>query len=396
MKYKFQHNQFTVEMSLKPASFTVMKTDAFGVSELMSFDRAGRLLGAFFDGINYRRGLDNQIQLRFRQTKLEPEEKMLNVSQSQEIIQRVCKLSTKIAQIQQTNNSAIQDLLEKACSWDWQLLQRDGKKFTKLCGRVPILPPDQYRALVIRLTTGCSHNQCTFCNLYENVQFRSISETRLVRHLENIVSFYGEGMSYRKSIFLGDANAVALATDLLINRLEVIRKNPNFSQQISGGFASFVDVFTSNKKSVSEYTLMKNLGLRRIALGIETGDKTLLKFVNKPGKNNNVLHLITTLKDANISVTPIFMIGLGGKSFRKTHRKKSVELIRSMNLDTTDIVYLSQIDIPANSTYQILAKQKKIFPLNQQSIREETQIWENELSNISAKIVPYNFRRFVY
>ena len=46
---------------------------------------------------------------------------------------------------------------------------RGRRRGSRRCiGPVGILPPDQYLALVLQATEGCSFNTCTFCDLYQH------------------------------------------------------------------------------------------------------------------------------------------------------------------------------------------------------------------------------------
>ena len=78
-----------------------------------------------------------------------------------------------------------------------------------LYGDVPILPPDQYSSLVLLATDGCIYNQCTFCGFYRDVRYRMRNQAEQFReHVQNAVSYHGGGLTARRSIFLGQANAL--------------------------------------------------------------------------------------------------------------------------------------------------------------------------------------------
>ena len=81
-------------------------------------------------------------------------------------------------------------------------------------------PPSEAYSLIIQITIGCSHNECTFCSMFKDKQFR-------VRKPEEIRADLTEARGYYKRvdrIFLADGDALCLATDKLMSILDLIRE----------------------------------------------------------------------------------------------------------------------------------------------------------------------------
>lgn len=74
-------------------------------------------------------------------------------------------------------------------------------------------------SLLIQVTLGCSHNRCTFCNMFREKPFR-------MRKLEEVFADIEEARRrYRRvdSIFLIDGNALALKAEMLLQVIEKVK-----------------------------------------------------------------------------------------------------------------------------------------------------------------------------
>ena len=110
-----------------------------------------------------------------------------------------------------------------------------------------------------------------------------------------------------------------------------------------GGISSFIDAFTVRKKDVEEYTELARLGLRRVFLGVESGDEELLRFLRKPATSDGVREIVDVLKRASLSVGVILLVGAGGDLFASGHVKKTIELVRALPLGFEDKANVAEL-----------------------------------------------------
>ncbi len=154
--------------------------------------------------------------------------------------------------------------------WDWAALQADAGRFAEVYRPVSILPPDQYLALVLQATEGCSYNRCTFCDFYRDRPFRVKSADELRTHIAAVRAFFGPALGLRKSLFLADANALVAPMPRLRAWLDVIAEERILPA--GAGIYSFMDAFDVQRKTPDEWAELAARGLRRVYIGMETGD----------------------------------------------------------------------------------------------------------------------------
>ena len=56
-------------------------------------------------------------------------------------------------------------------------------------------PPIEAHTMLIPVTEGCTHNRCTFCNMYQNVPFRMWTLDEFENYVAEIKSRYGRLLS---------------------------------------------------------------------------------------------------------------------------------------------------------------------------------------------------------
>ncbi len=230
-----------------------------------------------------------------------------------------------------------QERLRAAVAMDRGALARDAERFLTACGPVSILPPDQYLALVVRVTEGCSWDACTFCSLYEGVPFRARTRDEVARHVAALRDYFGPSVALRRSIFLGDANALCLSPERLLPLLDVV------GEAFPGRpLHSFVDAGTGGRHGTEPWRGYRARGLRRVYVGLETGDAALLARLGKAGTPDDAERLVASLHEAGVAAGVIVLLGAGGTAFAEAHERRTAAVLASMALGPDDVVYFSE------------------------------------------------------
>jgi hypothetical protein len=384
----------TITASLAGAALVI--SPRYG--ESYSFDRAGRLLALFVDERSYQRSLDHRLLQRSgqgtRRRELPPDEASALLDQVFGALRALAGVVERLT-LPAEERRHLAEALALVLDFGPQRLAADGAAFQALYKPVSILPPDQYLALVLQATEGCSWNRCTFCGLYRDRAFRIHSRDSFREHCTQVREFFGAGLSLRRSIFLADANALVIAQARLRELLQVAQESfslPDGPRPIY----SFVSAFDVNRKSAAEWANLHALGLNRAYIGLETGDDDLLRFLNKPGTVRDAIESVRELRAGGVAVGVIVMAGIGGDRFADTHVQRSVEALRAMDLGPDDLVYLSNYVPVPGTEYPDQAATLGIRPLTAGETEAQLKAIQVMVRAIApqTKVAPYRVEGF--
>ncbi len=394
----------TVTISQKINSLTV-SIETKHETLVFSFDKSGRLWTALVEKISYRRGLNGAIVAKWSSGKEVLHRKWLDQLEQEWLLelahQTISALLSEFAYSTvgfspPIDTTTIQELT-KLAEISLEFYKNDVSNYHSVYKPVGILPPDQYISVVLQLTEGCSFNKCTFCSFYRDRPFLIKSPVVFEQHIINVKNFLGNGLSLRRTIFLGDANALVVPTIKLIPLMEKIHNHLDVEKL--GGIFAFLDGFSGEKKSTGDYKKLRDLGMNKIYIGLESGNNQLLKFLNKPGSAQDALNAVQTIKSSGISVGIIVLLGAGGKQYEVNHIADTVDIINQMNLDADDLIYFSELIESEGLEYSQIAFSENLKPLSSTERLEQRRRIEEQLlfsNSGTPHISTYDIRDFVY
>ena len=411
-----------VLVNITPDSFAVSSDD----ETVFTFDHEGRLLTAWQNNQTCVRTLDNRIVKKWTERSSPDSWKLIQELEETgrkslfgEILQFVDDLTNRLnrGDFAPTGDSlnesqvrqAALGCLKRISTWTPSRYEEEKARFAAVYSPVSILPPDQYYSLVLQATVGCHWNRCTFCDFYRQVDFHIRTPEEFRTHIHTVKNFKGEGIRLRKSIFLGDANALVTPQDQLLAIFDLVHQEfPIVGSTLSGepagsgpfkGIYSFLDVFTGEKKSVSDFRDLKARGLKRLYVGIETGCDELLHFLNKPASTAQTLEVVSEIKEAGINVGVILLAGIGGNRYFERHVVGTTDLLNALQLNKGDLVYFSPLWDSPGPEYLQRSSEAGIRGLTDDEKRNQVSAIRSGLRFIEGqnpKIALYDIREFVY
>ncbi|NLU50727.1 MAG: radical SAM protein [Syntrophomonadaceae bacterium] len=181
-------------------------------------------------------------------------------------------------------------------------------------------PPSEANSLLIQATIGCPHNKCLFCSMYKGVKFRVRPVQEIKEDLLMAREYYGDWV---KSVFFPDGNTIIMKTRDLVEIFTFARHLfPNLKRITVYGSARFV-----NKKTVAELELLREAGLSRIHMGMESGDDTVLVKIAKGTTADEIIQAGLKVKQAKIELSEYYLVGIGGPELSEQHALNSARVL---------------------------------------------------------------------
>jgi radical SAM superfamily enzyme YgiQ (UPF0313 family) len=355
-----------------------------------SFDLEGRPLYWFEQGRTYKRSLASVVHARDRaggrrrHWQLSPDEAARHFTTMLDVADR--------APLRHAG-PALHERLMRIRLWSPDALHEERSKFVDVYRPISILPPDQYLAVVVQATFGCSWNRCTFCSFYQDDAFRARAPASFEEHCRAVRRLLGRGVTLRRSIFLASGNALVLGNERLGPMIGAAR------EQFPGRpLAGFVDVFAGTRKSAEDWSELAEQGLTRVHVGLETGHDPLLRWLNKPGTVEESEAFVRTLERAGLRVSVIFMVGVGGSRFAADHVRDTVALAERLPLTRGDTVYLSPFLEQPGSDYARRADEDGGHALDEDEIDAQYGKLHEAIrrAHPAVSVSRYDIREFVY
>jgi radical SAM superfamily enzyme YgiQ (UPF0313 family) len=218
------------------------------------------------------------------------------------------------------------------------IVESEGMHYEGNC----IRPPSEAYSILLQVTLGCSHNQCTFCGTYKDKRFR-IKDDQII--LSDIL-FASKYMRRQDRVFLMDGDALIIPQKRLVWILERIKEHLPWVKRIG----TYANTKSIHMKSAQELVELRERGLSKIYLGVETGDDEVRKKIHKGTNAQHCLEMGKKVKDAGMELVVMVLLGIAGKERSLAHARATGELLSAM--DPRYVAALTLILIPGTPLWE--------------------------------------------
>ena len=183
-------------------------------------------------------------------------------------------------------------------------------------------PPYEANSLLLQVTLGCSHNKCTFCYMYPDVQFK-------VCLMEEVEADIEEATRYCpnvKRVFLEHGDAFVLSAERLLKIADAIhRKLPKVET-----IAMYASIQNIKTKTDEELRQLRDAGIHGLDIGVESGLDAALTYMNKGHTAAEAREQLLRLTEVGMDYSFNAILGCGGAELWKENADATADLINAV------------------------------------------------------------------
>jgi len=280
----------------------------------------------------------------------------------------------------------------------------------------PIRPPSEATSLLLRLTRNCPWNKCAFCATYKGTTFsrRSVKEIkddidtiaemcRFIKEASVNKGFMGainmDVMNYihglgnyqllnmaawlyygGKTVFFQDANSLLMKTDEIVEILRYLKERLPTVDRVT----TYARSTTLMRKSPEELKAMKEAGLTRVHVGLESGSDEVLRFIKKGITAEQHIEAGKKVVEAGLSLSEYVILGMGGKKLWEVHALETAKVLSSIN---PDYIRFRSLTVSRGTTLSEMVERGEFFPETEEEIVIGERLLIENLEGIQSTVV---------
>ncbi len=280
----------------------------------------------------------------------------------------------------------------------------------------PIRPPSEAGSLLVRVTRNCPWNHCTFCPVYKGSRFslrpaahvkKDVDAVhRFVEILGSIADESGridrDALSKTagtldasdrqalnaalhfvsrggRSIFLQDANSLIIRPHDLVDILNHIRTRFPWVERIT----SYARSHTIARIKDSDLKALREAGLNRIHIGLESGSDEVLEMVKKGTDKETHIKAGLKVKKAGMELSKYVMPGLGGVELSDMHALETADALNRIN---PDFIRLRTLAIPDGAPLSRDLAAGRFRKCTDEMMARETLLFLETLAGVASAV----------
>ena len=184
-------------------------------------------------------------------------------------------------------------------------------------------PPSEAHSILLQITTGCSHNKCTFCGMYKGTRFSIKDDKTIMADID----FAARNCRHQQRLFLCDGDALILPQKRLVKILSAIQTRLPWVTRVG----TYANPKSIQRKSPEELDELYNLGLTIAYMGLESGDDVTLQAMNKGADAKQMIEMGQKIRASSIKLSITVLLGIAQKERSHIHAKESGRVLSEID-----------------------------------------------------------------
>ena len=350
-------------VGVKRGAFSIYHGDA----PIYHFDLDGRWQRAFLDGVHYLKGLDGAVVAidRVREgANLVLKRRTLSFAEAADLDEAIRRAAIDLIDaagrdpamppggIAPLAPGELRDLLERVAAQDAAAWFARREAYLATYGPLPFLPPDAPNAVILQATLGHADGLAFGGAAPAEPYVHTPAE--FAAHARAVAKLLGRRVVQCRGIFLGGPDLLLRPIDDIAAYLEAAgavfpldpgarrrrpRDLPDDAPSLDG-LSAFLDRFDPRLPGPAGYRRLRDLGLIRVTIGVESGAPEVRALSGKDWGDDALRAAVSGLAGAGIEVNLALLVGAGGVEAADRHVAATADLVGSLDLAPGSLVYL--------------------------------------------------------
>lgn len=221
-------------------------------------------------------------------------------------------------------------------------------------------PPSEAHSILLQVTTGCSHNKCTFCGMYKGSRFSIKNDATIMADID----FAASHCRRQNRLFLCDGDALIIPQKRLVAILTEIRTRLPWLERV----ATYANTRSIKMKSVQDLEELRDLGLTLAYMGLESGDDVTLADINKGADSARMIEMGKKIRAAGIRLSITVLLGIAHRERSLIHARETGRVLSA--IDPEYVGALSLMLTPNTPAYQEHLAGRRHLPGPQEMLEE--------------------------
>ena len=229
-------------------------------------------------------------------------------------------------------------------------------------------PFSEANSYLLQCTIGCSHNGCTFCGMYKDRRFRVRSTDEILEDIRMARDHYGDA----EKVFLCDGDAVCMDTEALLAILKALYEAFPSLRHVG----TYVGPQSTLEKSMADLEHLRQAGLTKAYLGVESGDDNVLRDINKGVTAAQMLEAGRRLVETGFNLSSMVLLGIAGTGApAKQHAARTADITNQMK--PRYLAALTYTPVPHTALFRKYESGAFVLPDPFETLEEMKVMFEN-------------------